>query len=100
MEPFTPSLTIQRCRPLPSRLVGCGAAFTLILSPLLPRPCQRSKVGDRSEGRSGSMATLEIRNINSPDETRKFQAHGYLEVVTIGDFTLGKGTFEPGWQWS
>jgi hypothetical protein len=21
-------------------------------------------------------------------------------VVTIGDFTLGKGTFEPGWRWS
>jgi hypothetical protein len=46
------------------------------------------------------MATLEIRNIDSPDETRKFQAHGYMQVVTIGDFTLGRGTFEPGWQWS
>lgn len=46
------------------------------------------------------MATLETRNIGSPDETRKFRANGYMEVVTLGDFTLGKGTFEPGWQWS
>lgn len=46
------------------------------------------------------MATLETRSIGSPDETRKFQANGYMEVVTLGDFTLGKGTFEPGWQWS
>ena len=32
--------------------------------------------------------------------TRPFQAHGKMEVVTLGDFTLGKGTFEPGWRWS
>jgi mannose-6-phosphate isomerase-like protein (cupin superfamily) len=43
---------------------------------------------------------METRSIESPDETRAFQAHGHVDVVTIGDFTLGKGTFEPGWQWS
>lgn len=43
---------------------------------------------------------MEARNIDSPDETRKFQAHGHLDVVTLGDFTLGRGVFEPGWQWS
>jgi hypothetical protein len=46
------------------------------------------------------MAQIESRNINSPDETRPFQAHGHADVVTIGDFTLGRGTFEPGWKWS
>jgi hypothetical protein len=46
------------------------------------------------------MASLETRNISSPDETRKFQAHGDVAVVTLGDFTLGKGTYEPGWRWS
>jgi hypothetical protein len=46
------------------------------------------------------MAKTETRNIEAPDETRKFQAHGHVDVVTLGDFTLGKGTFEPGWQWS
>ena len=35
-------------------------------------------------------------NIDSPHETRKFQANGHIDVVTHGDFTLGRGTFEPG----
>ncbi len=43
---------------------------------------------------------METRNIDSPDETRPFQAHGKVDVVTLGDFTLGKGVFEPGWRWS
>jgi len=46
------------------------------------------------------MTAVETRNIAAPDETRKFQAHGQMDVVTLGDFTLGKGTFEAGWQWS
>jgi hypothetical protein len=46
------------------------------------------------------MAQLETRNIELADETRKFQANGHLDVVTIGDFTLGRGTFQPGWRWS
>ncbi len=46
------------------------------------------------------MAKLEIQSIDSPQETRPFQAHGQMEVVTLGDFTLGRGTFEAGWQWS
>lgn len=46
------------------------------------------------------MAKLEARNINSPNETRKFQANGHLDVVTMGTFTLGRGTYQPGWQWS
>ena len=46
------------------------------------------------------MTTLHRNNINQPHETRKFRAHGYVEVVTLGDFTLGRGTFEPGWRWS
>jgi len=46
------------------------------------------------------MAVMEKRNIENPDETRKFQAHGHMDVVTLGDFTLGRGIFEPGWKWS
>ena len=46
------------------------------------------------------MTQTESRSINAPDETRRFQAHGHMDVVTLGDFTLGKGTFEPGWRWS
>lgn len=46
------------------------------------------------------MTTMEKRSIDKPDETRNFQANGHVDVVTIGDFTLGRGTFEPGWKWS
>ena len=46
------------------------------------------------------MSQLETRNIDVADETRNFQANGHVDVVTLGDFTLGRGTFQPGWKWS
>jgi hypothetical protein len=46
------------------------------------------------------MTGLDVQSIDAPNETRPFQAHGHMDVVTVGDFTLGKGTFEPGWRWS
>ncbi|MCA1822860.1 MAG: cupin domain-containing protein [Mycobacteriales bacterium] len=46
------------------------------------------------------MAGIEKKNIDSADETRKFAGHGQLDVVTVGEFTVGRGTFEPGWRWS
>jgi hypothetical protein len=46
------------------------------------------------------MITLEKHSIDTPDESRPFSAHGHMDVVTIGNFTMGKGVFEPGWQWS
>jgi hypothetical protein len=42
----------------------------------------------------------ELRNIDKPHETRPFQAHGHVDVVTLADFTIGRGVFEPGWRWS
>ncbi|GAB3766588.1 hypothetical protein FB382_001815 [Nocardioides ginsengisegetis] len=39
-------------------------------------------------------------NIATPNEVRPFRAHGHMDVVTLDDFTLGMGTFEPGWRWS
>ncbi|WP_246142445.1 VOC family protein [Nocardioides rubriscoriae] len=45
-------------------------------------------------------ASIAVRNIADPHETRPFAAHGRMDVVTLGDFTLGMGTFEPGWRWS
>ncbi len=32
-----------------------------------------------------------------PQETRPFKDHGHMDVVTLGDFTFGRGVFEPGW---
>ena len=39
--------------------------------------------------------------LDNPDETRSFMdGKGKAQVVKIGDVTLGRGIFEPGWQWS
>ena len=40
------------------------------------------------------------QNIETPHERRPFADHGHMDVVTLGDFTLGRGVFEPGWRWS
>lgn len=37
--------------------------------------------------------------LGSPDETRTFD-HGQIQVVKIGEVTIGRYTFEPGWRWS
>jgi hypothetical protein len=42
----------------------------------------------------------QTRSIDKPDESRPFKGHGHMDVVTLGDFTLGRGVFEPGWRWS
>jgi hypothetical protein len=44
-------------------------------------------------------SAIEVKNIDKPDERRDFP-HGHLELSAIGDVTLGRATFEPGWQWS
>src|SRR5437868_10760004 len=48
----------------------------------------------------GGHVTLTKKTLNKPDETRPFEVKGNLAVVTIGDTTVGRGTFEPGWKWS
>ena len=46
------------------------------------------------------MASLDKASIDAPHETRAFKAHGHIDVITLGDFTLGRAVFEPGWRWS
>jgi Cupin domain len=46
------------------------------------------------------MAEMEVKNFDSPDETRPFEGNGQAEVLQIGGHTVGRATFEPGWQWS
>jgi hypothetical protein len=45
------------------------------------------------------METIAKKNLEQPEEVRKFP-NGKVELVTIGDITFGKGTFQPGWKWS
>jgi hypothetical protein len=44
--------------------------------------------------------TTETRNVDTPHETRPFKSHGHMDVITFGDFTMGRGVFEAGWRWS
>ncbi len=43
---------------------------------------------------------LEVKSFDSPDETRPFVDKGQAEVLNIGGQVVGRGIFEPGWQWS
>ncbi|HEY2603116.1 MAG TPA: cupin domain-containing protein [Thermoleophilaceae bacterium] len=46
------------------------------------------------------MASLEVKSFDSPDETRRFEGKGQMDVVQIGGGFVGRATFEPGWRWS
>ena len=46
------------------------------------------------------MAGIEVKNFDSPDETRPFRGKGKADVVMVGGRTIGRGEFEPGWRWS
>ncbi len=38
---------------------------------------------------------------NRPDETRQFRDNkGKVDVFSLGDSTVGRAEFEPGWRWS
>jgi quercetin dioxygenase-like cupin family protein len=56
---------------------------------------------EREEGVSAIMAaqSLQQKNLDTPDETRTFE-NGKAQVVTLGDFSASRLTFEPGWRWS
>ena len=42
---------------------------------------------------------LTSKRFESPDELRAFD-RGRSEVLSIGDLTLSRTVFEPGWKWS
>jgi uncharacterized cupin superfamily protein len=39
------------------------------------------------------------KNFENPDEVRSIN-QGKVEVVTLGEVTAMRATFEPGWKWS
>jgi hypothetical protein len=46
-------------------------------------------------------AKLVRKTFDKPDETRMFpEGKGKAQITKVGDMTIGRGTFEPGWQWS
>lgn len=45
------------------------------------------------------MIPVELKRFEHPDEVRHFEK-GRFEIVRIGDMTIGRATYEPGWKWS
>ncbi len=46
-------------------------------------------------------ASIQDKNLDTPDETREFVDKGKMDVVNLGgEVTVGRGIFEPGWKWS
>ena len=37
--------------------------------------------------------------LSSPDETKTFD-HGQVQLVKMGESTISRFTFQPGWRWS
>ena len=46
------------------------------------------------------MASIEVKSLDSPEETRPFADHGQAAVVHVAGKPVLRGTFEPGWRWS
>ncbi|MHB1929740.1 MAG: cupin domain-containing protein [Acidimicrobiales bacterium] len=46
-----------------------------------------------------SKTTLEVKNLESPDERRTME-HGVLDVANLSGATIVRATFQPGWRWS
>jgi quercetin dioxygenase-like cupin family protein len=42
---------------------------------------------------------LEVKSHNSPDEQRR-PDKTEIDVVTVGEYTMGRFKFEPGWSWA
>jgi len=42
---------------------------------------------------------MEVKSLNSPEETRDFD-RGKLDLVKIGGAMVGRAVFQPGWKWS
>jgi hypothetical protein len=40
-----------------------------------------------------------LKRFDEPDEIRTFEK-GRFELVRIGNMTIGRATYEPGWKWS
>jgi quercetin dioxygenase-like cupin family protein len=56
------------------------------------------KTRERKEG--FAMAGIEVKSLESPDETRPFADKGKADVVNIGGGAVMRSTYEPGWRWS
>ncbi|MEA5455938.1 cupin domain-containing protein [Sinomonas sp. JGH33] len=45
------------------------------------------------------VTTLDVKSHDEPDEARRPEK-SEIDIVTVGDYTIGRFTFDPGWSWS
>lgn len=47
------------------------------------------------------MTTIEVvlKSFEKPDEVREM-VKGRFEIVRLGEMTIGRATYQPGWKWS
>ena len=45
------------------------------------------------------MKTMEVKNLNKPEEVRTFDK-GKVELVKTNGAMIGRAVFQPGWKWS
>lgn len=45
------------------------------------------------------MKKMEVKNLNAPEQVRKFDK-GRVELVNVGGAAIGRAVLEPGWKWS
>src|SRR5918996_2055135 len=43
---------------------------------------------------------LAAKSLDHPEETRPFADMGKVDIVVLGEVTVGRGVLEPGWRWS
>jgi hypothetical protein len=45
------------------------------------------------------MKKAELKSFGKPDEVREFPK-GRVELINVGDATVGRAVLEPGWRWT
>jgi len=56
-------------------------------------------VRERGGFKMNKTKKVEVKNLNSPEETRNFDK-GKVDLVKIGGAMVGRAVFQPGWKWS
>ncbi|MDE3069535.1 MAG: cupin domain-containing protein [Acidobacteriota bacterium] len=46
------------------------------------------------------MSELIVKSLEQPEESRTPSERGRIDMVALGETTVGRATFEPGWRWS
>jgi quercetin dioxygenase-like cupin family protein len=80
-----------------STLVIPTACFqdAYISIPLVIRP----SLGNDEGFSTAAMNEVILKRFENPDEVRTFEK-GKFELVHLGEMTIGRASYEPGWKWS